>query len=82
MTHPLANDPSVPAVLRAAFARVRWQVVTVLSDGREAVVNCRTQSQVDEYTARNADIAAHHAVTGSTFSDGTTIARTYVREVE
>ncbi len=35
MTHPLANDPTVPAVLRAAFARVTHQVVRTYADGFE-----------------------------------------------
>jgi hypothetical protein len=81
MAHALANDPSLPDCLAAAFARVRWQVVTVLSDGRESIINCVSQSAIDSAMARNADIAAHHAANGTTFRDGTTILETFVREI-
>lgn len=53
MRHPLADDPSVPAVLRAAFARVKFLVVRHYADGTEWSYNVNpTQANQDELMER------------------------------
>lgn len=81
MTHPLANDPSLPDCLKRAFARVRWQVVIIKNDGTEVVCNCISAATRDAKIAEYADIQAVHASRGYGFRDGSTIARVIVRDI-
>lgn len=80
-THPLANDATVPAVLRKAFARVQWQVIATLSDGTESIVNCMSESKVSEVTERNRDIIRVHAQRGYGFTHGPSMIATRVESV-
>lgn len=79
--HPLANDSTVPECLRAAFARVRFQVVATMSDGKETIVNAMSRATVDAKLAEYADIQRVHAARGYGFSDGRTIVSVAVRDV-
>lgn len=81
MTHPLANDSSLPAALRNAFARVRFQVISSMDDGSESIVNCMSQAKADEVTARNLDIIATHAARGFGFRHGPSMIATRVESV-
>lgn len=72
---------TMPDCLRAAFSRVRFQVVATLDNGKEVICNCISQETVDRKFAEYLDIQAHHALNGTTFSDGTTIATISIRNV-
>lgn len=61
MTHPLASDPTVPAVLRAAFARVTHQIVRHYEDGSEWSWNLNTVQTPD----REAILAKERARIGT-----------------
>lgn len=79
--HHLSNDPTVPECLRAAFARVRFQVVAIKSDGAEVIANATTEESRDRLIAEYQDARRHHAEHGTSYRDGTTIARIEVRSV-
>lgn len=79
--HSLATDPTVPECLRAAFVRVRFQVVAIKSDGTEVIANATTEASRDRLIAEYEDAQRHHAENGTSYRDGTTIARIEVRNV-
>lgn len=79
--HHLATNPNVPDCLRAAFARVRFQVVAIKSDGTEVVANAITEESRDRLIAEYEDAQRYHAVNGTSYRDGTTIARIEVRNI-
>ena len=69
MTHPLATDPTTPAILRAAFGRVPWADVMLLDDGSETPpVNCVSPAARDQAVTRALDIEAAHKARGLGFS--------------
>lgn len=70
MTHPLASDPTVPAVLRKAFAHVRGRVILVMDDGSTTACNYISDKTRDSKLAEYRDIIAVHAARGYGFSDG------------
>lgn len=79
--HHLSNDPTAPDCLRAAFARVRFQVVAIKSDGTEVVANATTEASRDRLIAEYEDVKRYHAEHATSYRDGTTIARIEVRAV-
>lgn len=74
--HAFANDPTIPANIAAAFARVRFQVVGIFDDGREAIVNCLSERSRDEHVSKYRDIIARD---GGNFRDGSKLVSVEVR---
>jgi hypothetical protein len=74
--HSLANDPTLPPGLAAAFARVRYQVVATMSDGAEAIVNCLNERIRDEHIAKYQEIISRD---GGNFRDGRKMVSVEVR---
>lgn len=59
MTHPLANDPTVPAVLRAAFARVVCQIVRSYDDGSDGVINMTSNAKAADELPKHRAFIGH-----------------------
>lgn len=76
MAHPLANDPTVPAILRAAFARVTHQIVRFYADGSEWSWNLN----VTQTPNREAILASERSRIG-TERDGKILAAVEIRKV-
>lgn len=56
MTHPLANDPNTPEILRKVFARVTHKVVSHFDDGSESSVNCIGADQAETQAAETREL--------------------------
>lgn len=76
MAHPLANDPSVPAILRAAFARVTHQIVRTYADGSEWSWNLNSVQTPNRFNI----IAAERRHIGKV-RDGMTLVAVEIRAV-
>lgn len=76
MTHPLASDPTVPAALRRAFAKVTHQVVRHYADGSEWSWNLNPTQ-----TPSREDILAKERARIGTLRDGKLLVDVILRSI-